>query len=373
MCVENIYVDVYPDGKEVEFRKTSICQYGELSRPCPTLTTLENPPRHIQYGEISTQAMLTQSSFYPRTPQTPPRSSSGSQHRRSGSHHRNSGGYVSEDNHHRSRRNSGLAAAVNDRKFRQHRKERIIIVDSPPTPRTPPQLFSQVFTAPSSPATPPYIFDSHVGRGRPIIVDERPLRRERVDSRGAVVGHRSPGRPRSRSYSRPRHSSQAVPSFSERARRLEEEQRRGEEREERRRKRNEREEREAERVSERRLQERIAQQNAEILRRPAVPMPPPRLHERDFLRPVIQQSAKLQDLMADLTLDGAARRAEEGRRREERERLTRVRFEDEVQAREDEAMRQRLRERQMPRRRFSVGPGYRRHRVLYDDGVYRYE
>jgi hypothetical protein len=39
----------------------------------------------------------------------------------------------------------------------------------------------------------------------------------------------------------------------------------------------------------------------------------------------------------------------------------------------DEAMRQRLRERQMPKRRFTVGPGHRRHRVLYDDGVYRWE
>lgn len=373
MCVENIYIDLYPDGRQVEFRQTSICQFGEPSRPCQTLTSLENPPRHIQYGEITTQAMLTQPAFYPRIPHTPPRSPAGSQHRRSASYHRSSGGYGSEEGQHHSRRNSGLAAVVTGKKFRQHRKERIIIVDSPPTPRTPPQLFSQVFTAPSSPATPPYVFDSHIGRGRPIIVDERPLRRERVASVGAVVGHRSPVRAPSRSQSRPRHPSSPGLSFSDRVRRRDEEQKRDEEREERRRRRNEREEREAEREVELRLQERIAQQNAEIHRRPAVPMPPPRHHEQGFLQPVIQQSAQLQDLMADLTLDAPARRAEEGRRREERERLTRVRFEDEVQAREEEAMRQRLKERQMPGRRFSVGPGYRRHRVLYDDGVYRYE
>lgn len=40
---------------------------------------------------------------------------------------------------------------------------------------------------------------------------------------------------------------------------------------------------------------------------------------------------------------------------------------------EDEAQKQRLRERQMPKRRFSVGPGHRRSRVVYDDRVYRWE
>jgi len=64
-------------------------------------------------------------------------------------------------------------------------------------------------------------------------------------------------------------------------------------------------------------------------------------------------------------VDGAAER----RRAETRDRAMKERLE----ASEAEAMRQRLRERQMPRRRFSVGPGGRRHRVLYDDGVYRWE
>jgi hypothetical protein len=61
--------------------------------------------------------------------------------------------------------------------------------------------------------------------------------------------------------------------------------------------------------------------------------------------------------------------AEERRRREERDRAHRIRLELE----EEEAMKQRLRERQMPQRRFSVGPGRRRHRVVYEDGVYRWE
>lgn len=61
--------------------------------------------------------------------------------------------------------------------------------------------------------------------------------------------------------------------------------------------------------------------------------------------------------------------AAERRRLEIRDRQLRERLE----ASEQEAMRQRLRERQMPRRRFSVATGERRHRVLYDDGIYRWE
>ena len=57
------------------------------------------------------------------------------------------------------------------------------------------------------------------------------------------------------------------------------------------------------------------------------------------------------------------------RRLEDRELAAKMKRE----AEEQEAMRQRLRERQMPGRRFSVGPAQRRQRVLYSDGVYRWE
>jgi hypothetical protein len=80
-------------------------------------------------------------------------------------------------------------------------------------------------------------------------------------------------------------------------------------------------------------------------------------------------------MMGGLDLNGrAGERAliaerEVRRRMEERNQALRARLMEE----EEEAMRQRLEERQMPKRRFSVGPGNRRHRVLYDDGVYRWE
>jgi hypothetical protein len=65
------------------------------------------------------------------------------------------------------------------------------------------------------------------------------------------------------------------------------------------------------------------------------------------------------------------REVEEWSPREEREREQARR--DRLRDEEEEAMRQRMRERQMPKRRSSVGPGNRRQRVLYDDGVYRWE
>jgi len=79
-------------------------------------------------------------------------------------------------------------------------------------------------------------------------------------------------------------------------------------------------------------------------------------------------------MIGGLSLDDRGDRAiadmaAERRRREERDRLVRLGLE----AQEEEALKQRLRERQLPKRRFSVGPGYRRHRVLYDDGMYRWE
>jgi len=370
MCVTSIYIDRYPDGRDVEFRQTSICQYGQPGNPCATLSTLEKPPRKIQYGEPSTQYMLTQPS-----PQTPPRSSGSSHHRPL-----SGGDTTSEEGRRRRRshrtsefitRNGGLMRLGSNSKIyrpREHRKERIVIVDSPPTPRTPPQVFNQSFTAPTSPATPPYIYEA-THRGRPIIVDERPLQLPRAPSVGAVVSER-PALRRERSQSRPRtpfeSASPSHTSFSLRTRLLEEEHRHEEERRQRRR------EREATEEQERRRAQRIAEQDEEIRRRPAVPPPP--LRQRAYLHPVIDQSEVLQGMIGGLSLDDRGDRAitdmaAERRRKEERDRLIKLGLE----AQEEEALKQRLRERQMPRRRFSVGPGYRRHRVLYDDGMYRWE
>ena len=240
-----------------------------------------------------------------------------------------------------------------------------MIVDSPPTPRTPPQVYNQVFTAPNSPIVPPRIVDER--RPRPIIVDERPLhrvprapsapRRSLSQTPGARVAWESP--------------STSHTSFDLRAE-LEREERADRER---RRRALEREELQAEREESRRRQERMRAIDDEIRRRPAVPVPPAPLRQRPYLRPVIDQSQALQGMMGGLRLDDRLGErvivdaAAERRRLAETDRIARQRLEED----EEEALRQRLRERQLPRRRFSVGPGHRRHRVLYDDGVYRWE
>ncbi|KAG9230947.1 hypothetical protein BJ875DRAFT_470800, partial [Amylocarpus encephaloides] len=97
-------------------------------------------------------------------------------------------------------------------------------------------------------------------------------------------------------------------------------------------------------------------QNEDIMSRPAVPFaptPPLRRTNTQVDRPtvtVVDQRDALPLMMGGLALDDRATRRQE----------------------EEEAQKRRLRERQLPKRRFSVGPGFRRSRVAYDDGLYRY-
>ncbi|KAE9364842.1 hypothetical protein N431DRAFT_564050 [Stipitochalara longipes BDJ] len=258
--------------------------------------------------------------------------------------------------------------------YRWHRKERIVIVDAPPRPRSPPQFFNHTFTPPSSTSTTPEYAILQVSAGdravshprpRPVIVDERPLHRARARSIEGV-GDR-PRRARSSSRSRMQWDSPSSShtSFDDRAR---QEARDAEYREEQR----HRVERERSAVleAERRRRERIRQQDEEIRRRPAVPIQSVSSRHR----PEIDQSQDLKRMMAGLSLSEEDSRNEEvdirRRRMEELERRARM---DRLEEEEEEALKRRLRERQMPKRRSSVGPGNRRHRVLYDDGIYRWE
>ena len=61
MCVTNVYTDQYPDGKENEFHQITYCPYGTRGRhrPCQKLSTIENPVRKIQFGEPTTEYMMT--------------------------------------------------------------------------------------------------------------------------------------------------------------------------------------------------------------------------------------------------------------------------------------------------------------------------
>ncbi|KAH6668741.1 hypothetical protein B0J14DRAFT_619487 [Halenospora varia] len=251
-------------------------------------------------------------------------------------------------------------------------------------------MYNQTFTAPSSPASPRFrtSHDGHRERGRPVIVDERPLRR--VPSVGAVVSDR-PRRSHSIDRNRTRRMSGATwdspssshTSFNSRLRLEEEEierirlaeiqrQLRAKDIEaaerskqaeierqhhlkdiaaEERRKEAEIERRVQKQLEEQRKAARIRAQDEEIKRRPAVPlapMPPPPARRRPVVT-IVDQADMLPEMMGGLGIN------------------------DRIKEEQEEAMKARLRERQLPKRRFSVGPGYRRHRVAYDDGMYRWE
>jgi hypothetical protein len=347
MCVTHIYSDRYPDGHTVTFRRLMACQYGKPGRPCSIHSSIEEPLRNINWGDSTTEELSRPRIYQPAREPTPPRSPHGSHHRHSSS----------ESSGHRRKPSKRLLSPL--RPTRQHRKERIVIVDSPPTPRTPPQHFSQTFTAPSSPATPTYRSSHENVRGRPIIVDERPLRRI-IPSMGAVISDRRPMTPRSsREHSRPRSQrvwdspSSSHTSFNSRLRHEEEEiaRLRAQElqRERERQSRRDFEAREVERKLRKDMEAKIARaefirrQDAEIRARPVVP-----LASLSRRQTVVDQEV-LPFMMGALAV------------------------EDDGKGEEEEAMKRRLRERQMPKRRFSVGPAQRRHRVAYDDGMYRWE
>lgn len=104
-------------------------------------------------------------------------------------------------------------------------------------------------------------------------------------------------------------------------------------------------------LDEQRKAARIRAQDEEIKRRPVVPlapMPPLPARRRPVVT-IVDQADMLPEMMGGLGVS------------------------DRIKEEQEEAMKARLRERQLPKRRFSVGPGYRRHRIAYDDGMYRWE
>ncbi|KAH8594942.1 hypothetical protein B0O99DRAFT_167432 [Bisporella sp. PMI_857] len=322
MCVTNIYIDRYPDGNEIEYTERSLCINGRPDRPCPSHSHMTH------YRKIGTTRLNN-----PIYPNTPPRSSEGS--------HRTESPATSEDSGRHRRRHSKDSLKAT----RQHRKERIIIVDAPPTSRTPPQSFPQHFTPPSSP--PSY----RRPVSRPIIVDERTIhpQRPRTPSFGAVVGDRTRPIPISipTTTQIPRRETPAYvrPAFEPRADREHEVFESREERQAR---------RAAEQDAEVRRAQRIADHNRIINSRTAVPVTnSARPSVRPSIRPVVTNAQTLPNMMDRMTLD--PRRASR-----------------ELDPTDTELMQQRLRERQMPKRRFSIGVGERRLSLGYPPDVYRW-
>ncbi|KPM43707.1 hypothetical protein AK830_g2895 [Neonectria ditissima] len=333
MCTSNIYTYVHPDGHQEQTYHPTLCAASVHGQPCANNVVFQHPHQFISYGD-STMPYMTQ---LPPTPQysqpsTPNyRSADDSDHSygsSSSKKKRASGVYV-----------NGQKVLDLNRREGKHR-ERIVLVDNPPTPRTPPQTWTAPHTAPPSPNTSPYL-ESSPSRRRPVIVDERTVQIEVVDNKKHRSSH---SRHASTSSRESRHSQS--------------------EEDEKRRRRHQREkEREEQEIRSQRLRARINEANAEIAARAAVPAAP-------ILKRVSTYKRGAVEVPYEADLAEAVRRLsfEEARREEKAQRLA-LREE----RKEDEAQRKRLMERIQPRRRATVGPGSRRHRVLYDDGVYRWE
>ncbi|KDN71608.1 hypothetical protein CSUB01_09228 [Colletotrichum sublineola] len=364
MCTTDVYTDVYPDGRRGEYKETSYCSTASRSgRSCANPAIYHHPPRAVPYpSHVPAYPAAGPSYAFPQQmPPTPPLGSprgissgaDGDRTRRDSS---------SSD---RKRRHSGIY--VNGQKIldlnrkTRSRTERIVIVDSPPTPRTPPQQYASPYTAPPSPnagGNNPNFRYSHVPRDslRPVIVDER-TPRSKVEIEVIDNGHRRHNSSDSRhSHS---HSNSGIEDEERRRRRRERKEREERERQKEEERERQKEERERQKEEERqeRIRLKIAAQNADIARRSAMP----------FGRTPPSFGPTLSDQERDLELANAVRRLEIADRRAREAREAREKEE------EDEAQRRRLMERMMPRRRATVGPGSRRHRVLYDDGVYRWE
>lgn len=343
MCTTRVYTERYADGHREKSYRFERCNEARLGLPCHestsssrSRTTGTQPPAYA-YADT----------YLPPTPSYTPvistpvyRSgddSDRSYHSSSSTGRRRSGLYYASDNQY---------LDVNTRPYRPIQRdstrrgaERVVIVDGPPTPRTPPQTFTFPHSAPSSPnfghalphvvETSPRVREST--RRRPIIVDERP--RPRVQ-----IVEPSPERP-SKTHSRNGSADKTNPTFTTNGASSS---------------------RDQERLERQRAE--IARQNAEINSRPTVPVSRPlKRSTTSFSRPSagFESAAEVSDAFARLDLNREQRREERARRLEEKA--------------EQEAMDRRLRERLMPRRRATVGPGTRRHPVLYDDGLYRWE
>ncbi|KAK2047171.1 hypothetical protein LZ31DRAFT_160371 [Colletotrichum somersetense] len=360
MCTTDVYTDVYPDGRRREYQELTQCSTATRSgRFCANPAVYNHPPRTVASYPSPIPAYPAAGPSYPFPQQMPPTPPLGSPRGLSSGV---DGDRTRRDSSssERKRRHSGIY--VNGQKVldlnrkNRSRAERIVIVDSPPTPRTPPKQYASPYTAPPSPnagGNSPNFRYSHVPRDslRPVIVDER-TPRSKVEIEVIDNGHRRHNSSDSRhSHS---HGNSGAEDEERRRRRRDRERK---ERQERERVKEEERERQKEEERQESIRLQIAAQNAEIARRSAMP----------FKRTPPSFVPTLSDQERDLELANAVRRLEIADRRAREAREAREKEE------EEEAQRRRLMERMMPRRRATVGPGSRRHRVLYDDGVYRWE
>ncbi|KAH7374548.1 hypothetical protein B0T11DRAFT_292365 [Plectosphaerella cucumerina] len=398
MCTEDVHTVVFPDGREEESRSITRCDKAPRGYQCAQPRVFSYPKTYyapaVDARFPPTPRMTPAASPRPTTPLAYYSASGGeSDHSRRSGNSNNSGSPSSAaaarrgdrytTYHTTSTTDPSGAKVININHRSSGRKERILIVDNPPTPRTPPQAFAMPYTAPSSPRTGFTMAAEHYARPgrrdtllRPVIVDERPSTRHvRFDAAGPSTpssgGHRRAGSNESRnSYSASDDDRRYPPSSSRRplpVRRettdfvLFPEQDDAARRRERRRRDQQAAAAAAAPSGDDRLDrdlrkaERIAQLNSSIDARAAVPIPGMSRTATDVAAE--QRDRDLRESIRNMNIGPAPS----------------IRRRGTGMTLEEEAQKRRLEERMMPRRRASVGPGARRGRAVYENGVYVWE
>ncbi|KAM3512040.1 hypothetical protein MY11210_004300 [Beauveria gryllotalpidicola] len=366
MCTTKVFVHVHQDGHRSTNSQVLLCPASRHNRPCADHTVVQQPASRDQLPHAPAAPIIA----FPPTPDYSPRRSNYSPRPSNYSPRPSSRGSaaaaVSDADRHSSRHSSRQSSTSSSRRspgiyvngqrmvnvYGSSRPERIMLVPHPPTPRTPPQTNSMPRTAPSSPSANPSIPYSSSPRqhyNQPYLVDER--------QRGmhhAAVQPASPGSNSSRHSRQTSAGSQGSRrSFSSAA-----------DDEERRRRRDERGERRSSRKTDE-LRDRIKHANDEIANRPAVRT----VDEQQQQQPPVTERRSRRDGHEELVGIMSRLNVEDKNWRQRRAYEKAAVLEQE----EIEAQNQRMRERTVPQRRATVGPGSRRHRIAYDDGLYRWE
>ncbi|OAA71764.1 hypothetical protein LEL_08999 [Akanthomyces lecanii RCEF 1005] len=351
MCITNIYVHVRPDGRRSTSPQVLLCPSSRFGRPCPSHVEVHHP----MPAQDALPPSASPVTHFPPTPQYSPRPSSRGSASDADRHSRHS----STSSSRRRQRSPGIY--VNgQRVVNVHasaagagaRHERVMLVPHPPTPRTPPQSFNMPRTAPPSPSANlsiPYGSSPRESYSRPYLVDER---------RAHVPIHHPSSPATSSRHSRQASTSSQGSRHSAAAAAVEDEERR-------RRRDEEREQRRVARKAQE-LRERIEKANAEIASRPTVRV----VNQQQKEHKEHKEPRRSRRDGFDEVVGAMGRMTVEDRNWKERRAHERAL---ELEKEEQKAQDQRLRERMVPRRRATVGPGSRRHRVAYDDGLYRWE
>ncbi|XWW99158.1 hypothetical protein V2A60_007166 [Cordyceps javanica] len=401
MCTTTVVVRVHADGRRSTVpEQTYLCVASRYGRPCADHIEVQSSSATHDKLPAAPAApiIVAPTTSFPPTPEYSPRPSSRSSAAAAaaaaaldagsdGSRH--SSRHSSTSSSRRRHRSPGIYVngqrVVNVHSSSSSGRERILLVSNPPTPRTPPLGHHMPRSAPPSPSA--NLSVPHGGGSsssspresynRPYLVDERPSRAHQLPvhyppspvsssssrhSRQASTSSQGSNNSSSRN-SHGRHSASSLSAVAAAAA--------ADEEEERRRRRRRREERDEERISHRtqNLRDRIDMANDEISNRPGSRSAAAEQQQQQQQQPVAERRSR-RDTFDEVPVAAMGRLTVQDKNWKERRAHQRgLELEKEEQEEQD----RRLRERMVPSRRATVGPGSRRHRVAYDDGLYRWE